>query len=342
VSKQIQDPAATTSHTPVSTPLYGAPEVLGLDSNSETSEYTNSVDIWSLGCVIYELLVGERLFVSEFQISCYFFGKCPFPEDRLRSLSPPTDDVGISLVKSMLVMPPEDRPTAVGALNHAWLEGFMGGSEDSRGDRDKTANNWEESTRDRKSENRFAAYVRPKKIRSERNPIIQDDTRCTLGGVALGTNAGSHGGSSPTIPKPGINPPMIAPWDLASIENSPVQTEHQTPEMMPHGFPASHSWGPKAINYTILTPGEALILVVMLVGALMVAGTWPKILLLAGIPIGILVLFKILARVLTLAKALTWGESKSQTGCKNRSGEGNVTSDGSRGYIGTGEVDRAS
>jgi len=248
VSKQIQDPATTTSHTPVSTPLYGAPEVLGLDSNSETSEYTNSVDIWSLRCVIYELLVGERLFVSEFQISCYFFGKCPFPEDRLRSLSPPTDDVGISLVKSMLVIPPENRPTAVGALNHAWLEGLMGGREDNRGDRDKTAHNRDESTWGRKSENRFAAFARRKKLRSERSPITQDDTRCTLGGVVLGANAGSQGGSDPTIPKPGIDSPVITLSDPTSIENSPVQTEHKTSEMMPYNFPASHSRGPKVLR----------------------------------------------------------------------------------------------
>ena len=95
------------------------------------------------------------------------------------------------------------------------------------------------------------------------------------------------------------------------------------------------------IHYTILTPGEALILVVILVGALMVAGILPTILKLVGIWIGILVLFKILAGVLTLAIALTWGESNTLTGSKNGSGEGNVTSDGSRRCVGTGEVDRA-
>jgi len=83
--------ATTTFHTQVSTPVYSvrAPEVLGLDPNSETSNYTNAVDIWSLGRVIYELLVGTKLFVSEFQLSHYFYGTLPFPEARLRVLSPP-------------------------------------------------------------------------------------------------------------------------------------------------------------------------------------------------------------------------------------------------------------
>ncbi|CUS11452.1 unnamed protein product, partial [Tuber aestivum] len=55
ISKRILAQDTTSFHTRVSTPMYSAPEVLGLDSNSETSDYTNSVDIWSLGCVIYEL-----------------------------------------------------------------------------------------------------------------------------------------------------------------------------------------------------------------------------------------------------------------------------------------------
>jgi len=81
VSKRILAEATTTFHTQVSTPVYSAPEVLGLDPNSETSNYTDSVDIWSLGCVIYELLAGAKLFVSEFQLCRYFYGTWPFPEE---------------------------------------------------------------------------------------------------------------------------------------------------------------------------------------------------------------------------------------------------------------------
>jgi len=75
---------------------------------------------------------------------------------------------------------------------------------------------------------------------------------------------------------------------------------------------------PPSIHYTILSPLESLILVIVLAGALIVVGILPTILKLAGISIGILVLFKILARILTLAKALVWGGSKSQTGRQAR------------------------
>ena len=70
-----------------------------------------------------------------------------------------------------------------------------------------------------------------------------------------------------------------------------------------------------SIHYTILSPFETLMLVVILAGAVIVAGILPIILKLAGISIGVLVLFEILAGVLTLAKTLIWGKSGSQTGC---------------------------
>jgi len=128
-SKWTQPPATTTLCTPVSTLLYCAPEVLGLDPNRKSSEYTNSVDIWSLGCVIYELLIGTKLFISGIQICRYYFGKWSFPEDTLRRLSPPTDDAGISLLKVMLLIQPEDRPTAAEVLNSVGLAGLKSGGE---------------------------------------------------------------------------------------------------------------------------------------------------------------------------------------------------------------------
>jgi len=139
VSKRIRAQVTTTFHTQVSTQVYSAPEVLGLDSNSETSNYTNSVDIWSLGCVIYELRAGAKLFISEIQVSRYYFGKWPFPEDTLKALSCPTGDAGISFLKSMLLIQPEDRPTAARALRHFWLAGLKSDTENSGDDQDEKA-----------------------------------------------------------------------------------------------------------------------------------------------------------------------------------------------------------
>ncbi|KAG0640814.1 kinase-like domain-containing protein [Tuber brumale] len=121
ISKRIRAQDLTTYHTRLFTRSYAAPEVLGVDPNSETSVYTKAVDIWSLGCVIYELLAGEKLFDPEGPIYSYFHGQWSFPEDKLKNLSPPTDDAGISLIKSMVSLEPDDRPSAIEALGHTWV-----------------------------------------------------------------------------------------------------------------------------------------------------------------------------------------------------------------------------
>ena len=198
-SKWIPASATTTLHTQVSTPLYGAPEVLGLDPNSESSDYTNSVDIWSLGCVIYELLVGKRLFASWDQVSRYFFGKRPFPEDSLRGLSPPTDDAGISLLKSMLLTQPGDRPTAANALNDVWLAGLNSRGEYSGEDESGAAQSPNERTPSRKGKNGFALDDKLKKRSSEKYPPIQDDIRCTPGDMGSEVNQESQTGSMSTL-----------------------------------------------------------------------------------------------------------------------------------------------
>ena len=234
VSKRILDQTTTTLHTQVLTQGYSAPEVLGLDSNSETSNYTNSVDIWSLGCVIYELLVGTKLFVSEAQVYSYFYRKRPFSKDKLKVLSTLTDDLGISLLKSMLLTQPEDRPTAEGALGHGWLTGLKNGNEDSAGDKEETTQSRSQSTVSRKRKTGRATHGRQKKRRSGRKPITQDDTRCIQVDVASETNAGSQCGANTCV---------TTTLDAASVGSSVVQVGPRKPESMPYNSQAIHSVG---------------------------------------------------------------------------------------------------
>ncbi|PUU79001.1 hypothetical protein B9Z19DRAFT_1064572 [Tuber borchii] len=125
----VQAPATTTLHTQASTRSYSAPKVKGLESDSETPIYTNSVDIWSLGCGIYELFVGERLFVSEHQYFRYFSKKYLFPEEKLKWLSPLNDYGGISLLEPMLSVQPRDCLAAADALNDVWLAALLSDNE---------------------------------------------------------------------------------------------------------------------------------------------------------------------------------------------------------------------
>ena len=245
VSKRILAQATTTLHTQVLTQVYSAPEVLGLDSNSETSNYTNSVDIWSLGCVVYELLVGTKLFASEFQLSGYFYGKRPFPEDKLKELSPPTDDLGISLLKSMLLIQPEDRPTAAGALSHGWLTALKTGDRDSREDQGGAGRSQGASTLSRKRKIGLATHDGRKKRRTGKYPIIQDDARCIPVDVDLGVHAGSHSGCAPTTPKAITDACGTTPSGASSVLSSVVQARPQKSELMPHNFQSTHSEGLK-------------------------------------------------------------------------------------------------
>jgi len=185
ISKRIKPKDVTVLHTQVSTRIYAAPEVLGSDPNSETSIYTNSVDIWSLGCVIYELLVGTFLFDSEHQVSRYFFGLRSFPEDKLKELPTPIDDAGISLLKSMLSIKPEDRPTAADALGNAWLVGLESDDEDSGDDQDEMTQSGNEGSCSGESEGKLTTRHEPKKERGQRNSIAQDGSEYALGDVAL-------------------------------------------------------------------------------------------------------------------------------------------------------------
>jgi len=217
ISKRILPQDTTTFHTQVSTQIYGAPEVLGSDSNSETSVYTNSVDIWSLGCVIYELLVGTHLFTSGEQVSRYYYRSLPFPEDKLKGLSPPTDDAGISLLKSMLAIQPGDRPTAEDALGNAWLVGLKSG-EDSGDDQDETTQRGEESSWGRKSEGELTALDERKRRNGQGNPIARGNLKHASRDVALGRNARLQPDSDPATPKPPTDTTTMTLPEVTSAE----------------------------------------------------------------------------------------------------------------------------
>ncbi|PUU79030.1 kinase-like domain-containing protein, partial [Tuber borchii] len=228
-----------------------SPEVRGLDPNSETSEYTNSVDIWSLGCVIYELLVGTKLFVSELQLSGYFYGKWPFPEGRLRGLSPPTDDIGISLLKAMLAIQPQDRPTAADALSHAWLADLKSDNEHSGDDGAETVQSgYRREKPSRKRENTLSPTHRPKKRRSERNRISQTNTRYTPGGLDLGVGAGFQSGGGPATRGTIIDTSVMVPLpsDAASALSPKVETGPRKSELVPRSFRVTNSKAPKVLK----------------------------------------------------------------------------------------------
>lgn len=96
-----------------------APEVLnyvpGIDP--ETSEYTNAIDLWALGCIVYRLASGTVPFPQG--PSLLKFCENPelgFPQGRLY-----LSTHGLNFIKGLLEPLPSARLTAQQALDHNWM-----------------------------------------------------------------------------------------------------------------------------------------------------------------------------------------------------------------------------
>jgi serine/threonine protein kinase len=54
------------------TPGYRAPELMESD---DEPKYTNKVDVWSMGCILYELTIGARAFPTDYAVLSYLFSR---------------------------------------------------------------------------------------------------------------------------------------------------------------------------------------------------------------------------------------------------------------------------
>jgi len=109
--------------TATGTPVYQAPEVSHYVDvgNEESNEYTNVVDIWSLACVVYQILALQLPFPApNFPRNLILFCKGgQFPE---LPLSQRASQEAVQFVKSTLIPLPNDRPSALDTLRLPWLQ----------------------------------------------------------------------------------------------------------------------------------------------------------------------------------------------------------------------------
>jgi len=108
--------------TPCGTSGYVAPEKIPAvldDGSIITNPYGKSVDIWSIGCIVYFLLVGKPPFYAhtESQINELVLKACwSIPNDIKLS------DAAKEFIEGLLQPQPNKRFTAKQALNHRWIK----------------------------------------------------------------------------------------------------------------------------------------------------------------------------------------------------------------------------
>ena len=101
---------------------YMAPEVRGYlptDSSTSSSEYTNLVDLWALGCIIYRLVTGSVPFPGPRDLIYYCDDKFPFPDTELYGITP----AGAQFIRHLLQANPNNRLASSEALKHPWVSG---------------------------------------------------------------------------------------------------------------------------------------------------------------------------------------------------------------------------
>lgn len=103
---------STALRTEVGTRAFSAPEATP-DDYEETFQYTNAVDMWSLGCVIYNVLAHSLPYANN------RVKRFPFPTQPLKDR---VSNQGINLLECLMRVDPSIRWTAEKAAKHPWLE----------------------------------------------------------------------------------------------------------------------------------------------------------------------------------------------------------------------------
>lgn len=92
------------------TPGYRPPELLQRKHDTDMPRYNNAVDIWAMGCVLYELIFGVKLFLSDLDVLNHYQDKETFTvivDPRYKSARTLSN-----AIRDTLQMSPQSRPKA--------------------------------------------------------------------------------------------------------------------------------------------------------------------------------------------------------------------------------------
>ena len=102
------------------TPSYLAPEMIHKSLNPAVEGYGRKVDLWACGVILYVMLSGTFPFWHEKQLRIYQLireGNVDFSDEGWNEIS----EDAKSLIRALLTLNPNLRPTASEALNHSWF-----------------------------------------------------------------------------------------------------------------------------------------------------------------------------------------------------------------------------
>ena len=209
----------------VATRWYRAPEIL-LGSN----KYTKGVDMWSMGCILAELLLGKPVFpgtstLNQLDRVLEVTGR-PSPEDvesinshlaqtmleslpptkakKLRDMFPTASDEALDLLKKLLQFNPNKRLTAEQALEHPYVAQFHNPDEEpicTRKIHIPIDDNQKFSIREYRNKLYSDIHKRKKELRKKilaQHQAYYNQMRGTSGGQ--GGGGGGGGGSSSQHP----------------------------------------------------------------------------------------------------------------------------------------------
>jgi calcium/calmodulin-dependent protein kinase I len=115
LSKRLTD--TTVYQTIGGSHSYMAPEIIGF-IDSPDGEYTNAVDLWSVGCIVFRIVTGVVPF-SLRSLPKYCGDKSSFPLDPL--FDSKIGSLGSRFIRELLAAHPKERPLVSHALNHVWI-----------------------------------------------------------------------------------------------------------------------------------------------------------------------------------------------------------------------------